>query len=751
MSSSAPGTAQMQKYTLAKFIIARLAKNMKVILVPTALLLTVLCTLNASASGGTSSVRTQDTVIVVDSGAHGPRIVSVGHSEKVHWNNQVADGLIEYAQLKSRRVRLAWRLNSGASHADSRRASFVYECSAPRLRLTWEWTARAAAGPIEHDVRIENRSGEELWLLLSPGVQLSFALPKNDSFQHMFVEKGAETPSAVGTHMVDVTDGYEWSGDSSTYAINRPGMPREIVPWFLVQQKGSPKLGVYVGIEFSGRTRLSLAMNQRMLHIGAGLNLQSGSIRTRLKPNETFIAPTIFIGATTTEVDVTSNVLRRWIRQVLTNPQTWADQRYPWLVNNSWGSGMAVDETLARRMIQDSAELGLEMFHIDAGWFRSVGDWRPNPEKFPHGLASLADEAHARGLKFGLWADWAQAGLGTGSGALNVNNPEVRGWLPIDPPGTWKPEPFKGETIDLSVPMAKAWAERETNRIVADYRLDMLEHDGYLVLQGCTKTDHPHAPPDPLATRLEPEASWTFARSANSTDVSYHSTRAYYEIQSKLRENHPGLLLEVCNDGGRMVDFGSAAHADYFSITDTYDPLSNRRAFYDTSWLLPPAMLEAYVERWATPDLGTFRYMLRSGMMGWFSLMLDTTSWNSEQHAAAKEAIALYKEKLRPLIRDADLFHVSSRPDGVHWDAMQYFDRQRRRGVLFAFRGSTMMEMSHAFLLQGLRPDSSYHLTFHDHSSPDRSARGAELMTTGLIISLPQPNWSELVFLDEIE
>jgi alpha-galactosidase len=299
--------------------------------------------------------------------------------------------------------------------------------------------------------------------------------------------------------------------------------------------------------------------------------------------------------------------------------------------------------------------------------------------------------------------------------------------------------------------MAKSWAERETNRIVADYRLDMLEHDGYLILQGCTKTDHPHASPDPLATRLEPEASWTFVRSANSTDVSYHSTRAYYEIQSKLRENHPGLLLEVCNDGGRMVDFGSAAHADYFSITDTYDPLSNRRAFYDTSWLLPPAMLESYVERWTTPDLGTFRYMLRSGMMGWFSLMLDTTSWNSEQHAAAKEAIALYKEKLRPLIRDADLFHVSPRPDGVHWDAMQYFDRQTRRGVLFAFRGSTITEVSHAFVLQGLRPDAKYQLLFHDHSSPDRSVRGAELMTTGLVISLPQPNWSELVFLDEIE
>ena len=132
MSSSAPGTAQMQKYTLSKFIIARLAKNMKVILVPTALLLTLFCTLNASASGGTSSVRTQDTVIVVESGANGPRIVSVGQSENVQWSNQVADGLIEYAELKGRRVRLAWRLNSGASHADSRHARFVYDAR-PRV------------------------------------------------------------------------------------------------------------------------------------------------------------------------------------------------------------------------------------------------------------------------------------------------------------------------------------------------------------------------------------------------------------------------------------------------------------------------------------------------------------------------------------------------------------------------------------------------------------------------------------------
>ena len=100
-------------------------------------------------------------------------------------------------------------------------------------------------------------------------------------------------------------------------------------------------------------------------------------------------------------------------------------------------------------------------------------------------------------------------------------------------------------------------------------------------------------------------------------------------------------------------------------------------------------MLESYVERWRTANLDNFRYVLRGGMMGWFTLMLDTTAWNQEQHTAARVAIALYKAKLRPLIREANLYHVSDRPDGVHWDGIEYFDQARSKGVLFAFHGSS--------------------------------------------------------------
>ncbi len=68
---------------------------------------------------------------------------------------------------------------------------------------------------------------------------------------------------------------------------------------------------------------------------------------------------------------------------------------------------------------------------------------------------------------------------------------------------------------------------------------------------------------------------------------------------------------------------------------DSYDPLSNRQAFYDASHILPPAMLEAYVKAWPTPHVENFRYMLRSGMMGWFTVMIDSNSWSPQQHAAA--------------------------------------------------------------------------------------------------------------------
>jgi hypothetical protein len=701
----------------------------------------------AAAPQTSAAVQSKDTVIRLEAAPNAPRLVELQGPGQPAWKNRSSEPLIDHVLIDARKVPVTWKLDSEASQVSSDRAAFVYESQSPHLRLTWQWRARAGFGPIEHQIRIQNLDTKEVWLPFQDSFRFDYQIPAAVALQHWFVEKGAGTPSPVGTHRDAVRDGYSWTGTSTTYAHPAKGQPREIIPWMLVERASNA--GWYAGIEFSGRTRLSLRRKSDALSGAAGLNPNPGPFRTRLAPGKTFETPVVFVGAFQGGADGAGNVLRRWVRQVLNNPRAWQNPNYPLLVNNSWGSGMTVDEALALRMIHESAELGLEMFHIDAGWFRGVGDWYPDPKKFPHGLAYIADAAHRAGLKFGLWVDWTQAGLDTEPGALNARDPKVRNWMVSDLPWNWKPEPFKGQTIDLGVPEAHAWAQREVERIVDDYHLDMLEHDGYLVAQGCTRDNHPHAPPDPTHMCVYKAGSSFWVDSANSTDVSYHAVRAYYDIYSKLRRKHPGILLEACNDGGRMVDFGTAAHVDYFSITDTYDPLSNRRAFYDTSHVLPAAMLESYVEKWPTPRIENFRYMLRSGMMGWLTIMLDTSSWSPEQHRVAKEEFALYKARLRPLIRDADLYHISMRPDGVHWDGIEYFDQRRGSGVVYAFHGSSPDEQRHVFALKGLDAGATYRLQFHDHSSPDRTVAGSELLKSGLRLQLPVPDSSELIFIDK--
>jgi len=701
-----------------------------------------------------ATISTSDVRVELRAGSHAPELISLSggtESERSEtaWRNNNEETLPASVEVSGSETPITWELKPESGSADARHVIFVYECAKPHLRLRWQWEARADFGPVEHQITIENLSEQEIWLPMVNSLSLDWKIAPGLGLSNFYVEKGAGTPSAQGTHLERVADGYQWIGRSTTYAHPGAGDVREIIPAEFVLSETDPHAGWYAGIEFSGRTRIALERNGEDLKSTLGLDPEPGPFRTRLSPSGSFETPAVLLGVFADGPDGAGNQLRPWVRAVLNNPLTLKDPQYPLLVNNSWGSGMQVDEALALRMIAQSKELGLEMFHIDAGWFRGVGDWYPDAKKFPHGLAFIADEAHRQGLRFGIWTDWTQAALDTEPGALNVRDPKVRDWMVTDLGPDWKPEPFKGQTIDIGVPAARDYAAKEVKRLVEDDHLDMLEHDGYLVAQGCTRDDHMHAPPNKSTMRVTHDWGSDFVLASNSTDVSYHAVRAYYGIYEQLRQQHPGLLFEICNDGGRMVDFGSAAHGDYFSITDTYDPLSNRRAFYDASYVLPPAMLESYVEKWPTPRMENLLYMLRSGMMGWTTIMLDTTMWSVEQHQVARNAFALYKLELRPLIREAHLYHISERPDGVRWDGMEYWDPARKKGVVFAFRGLIPDEQVHRFILSGLNPQARYRLHFEDGSTADAEAMGRELMGPGLTVRLERPLSSELVFVQE--
>jgi len=379
-------------------------------------------------------------------------------------------------------------------------------------------------------------------------------------------------------------------------------------------------------------------------------------------------------------------------------------------------------------MIDESAALGVELFHIDAGWFSAVGDWHPNAKKFPHGLGPVSDYAHSQGMLFGLWVGWTQGGTEwRDMETLAVTNPKQRRWFTRDYEAAWKPSDFTGAAVCLGDPPARAWCLDELRRIVAAYKLDLLEHDQIMIVDQCDRADHDHT--------------------ASRADIGYHAARGYYSVYDQLRREHPSLLFEDCVNGGRTVDFGIVRRAHYISITDTYDPMSNRRAFYDSSYPLPPSMCECYIENNPGPSLATFKTMLRSGMMGWCTLMCDTAAWSPVQHEAAKRELDVFKRWIRPLINQADLYHLSTRPDEARWDGMEYADPKTGKGLVFAFRGTKTTETSYTFKLKGLDRPTAYDIWSEDGSVSRGQATGARLMEDGLRVELAAPGASELIYL----
>ena len=72
-------------------------------------------------------------------------------------------------------------------------------------------------------------------LPLIPSIRFDWAIDPATPLERFWVEKGADTPSADGTHRDALGDGDRWEGTSSTYARPAKNRPREMIPYVLIE------------------------------------------------------------------------------------------------------------------------------------------------------------------------------------------------------------------------------------------------------------------------------------------------------------------------------------------------------------------------------------------------------------------------------------------------------------------------------------------------------------------------------------
>jgi len=702
-----------------------------------AILLVVSTAANASAdsAGNRWNLATADTEISISVANNQPVVSRLECPAARH--NWAGEGmrvpLLSRVWIDLREIQTAWSFQTGAMDQASGQLALTFTNADPKLVLRSIWRARPVRGPVEHWIEIENGSGRRVTVSHQDSLSLTTLKPGGEATLWWISRGGSDARSTPGIFREPLVAGLNRVVTSNPVEANSP------VPWLAVQV--GDRRGLYVGWEFSGvgGVRAKTGASAEPIELCVG-NLPE--FKTDVEPGETFLVPPAFVGCYAGDIDEGSYSLHRFILQRL-RPRVPEGCPDPILVFNGY---MASGQRAATEASSVSAArwckmAGFESFTTDAVWFRhyAPGDWRWDPERFPTEGRSIQQYLHGRGVRWGLWCAWNNGGLSPQPGALSVRGPAGHPeWFQADYAETWGPGSFSGAMACLACAEFKDWAVKATQGVVTQNRLDYFKHDGSPIVVQCNKKTHRH--------------HW-------GVDVSYWSTLGYYEVQQALRKNLPNLVLENCSGGGGIKDFGVIGQSHYTVATDTLLELPNRQSIYDSTFALPPLVLQAYTLDYHPGWAGNYytgtkgdepgAFLWRSAMMSaWQCCPANVENWTPEQVQSLQEAVAVYREWIRPILQDVKVHHILPRPDGKHWDGMFHWSPSLSKGTLYIFRTDSA-EDTRTIKLKGLSPQGKYWLWCEEGSVSSGVRSGEELVESGLTVTLPAVYTSDLVFLQD--
>ncbi len=466
--------------------------------------------------------------------------------------------------------------------------------------------------------------------------------------------------------------------------------------------------GIVCGIEFNGKSRVRAWATPGQAHVVS----QIDDLAHLLAPGAVFEIPAHFIGRFEGDWDEAGYVTQRFAETHVYPPAP--DERYPWAQYNSWGYGQAIDEAQQLAAIDRCAELGIELAVMDLGWARMIGDWRPDPAKFPRGLRPLAERARSHGMRFGVHIALAQCNP---EAPIARQHPE---WLIHTGDDYYGAGP-----ICLGHAPCRTWLIEQLVRLVDEEGIDYIIQDGEDMVKRCERTDHTHAPGDS-----------NYANSQYGLDL----------VIDSVRRARPHLVVENCEDGGCMLTYKMARLYHTTITVDNIATYATRQGIYGASYPFSPRYSVRYMQDDPT------RYTLRSAIFGGpLILMQRITEWDTMQVAETRQAIAQYKE-LRRLVRNAKVIHLKPplhNVDGIGWgwDAIQAVAPDRSRSVVMIYR-AIGDSVERTFRPRGLLADATYTVRFVDAGTTVQYS-GAQLESEGFSVALDESG-SEIVWIEQV-
>ncbi|MBG6054918.1 alpha-galactosidase [Salinibacterium sp. CAN_S4] len=518
---------------------------------------------------------------------------------------------------------------------------------------------------ITNDSTVENYVLNSLKMALPVPAQATEIL--DFAGKHLKERVPQRQPFSFGTHLREARRGKPGSDGAYVLVAGTEGFAHTRGQAWAVHVGWSGNQTLFAERSMTGRR-----------YIGGGELLLPGEVT--LPPGNSYSAPWLYAahGVGLNEITAQFHAHARSIQR-FSHPRP--------VILNTW-EAVYFDHDISklRALLDAGAEVGVERFVLDDGWFGArvndragLGDWQVSAQTWPNGLAPLVAEVRARGMQFGLWFEPEM---------INEDSETARShpeW--ILGAGERLPLPARNQqVINLANPDAYHYVLESISSLVAELQIDYI------------KWDH---------NRDLLEAG---DRADNQARV-HLQTRATYAMMDELRHRHPSLEIESCASGGGRVDLGMLEHTDRVWGSDCIDPLERQRIQRGTALLLPPEIVGSHVgapTAHTTHRTHSLAFRAATALFGSFGIEWDLLAASALDRAELSEWVDLYKQT-RALVHSGR-YLVCDTDDETYWCYGVVAQDQSEAIFAFVSIDSSAAAMPQRIQLVGLDDAAQYRL-----------------------------------------
>lgn len=455
--------------------------------------------------------------------------------------------------------------------------------------------------------------------------------------------------------------------------------------------------GVHLGWSGNHRLRAEAKTDGRRYLQAEALYLP-GEIE--LTEGETLWTPSLFASYSASGLNGMSQQFHRYLRE---NIIRFPDNKPRPVHLNTWeGIYFDHDPQYIMRMASEAAELGVERFIIDDGWFKgrnddwaALGDWYLDDKKYPDGLTPIINHVKSLGMEFGIWVEPEMINPDSD---LYRAHPDWVLALPDYPMITGRHQ----LVLNLNIPEAFNYLLERMSWLLGEHAVDYVKWDMNREL-------------------VQPGHKGKAAADAQ--------TRQFYRLLDTLVARFPHIEFESCASGGGRIDFEVLKRSHRFWASDNNDALERNTIQRGMSYFFPPEVIGAHIGNrhcHATYRQHSIAFRGLTALFGHMGLELDPVSADEQEKAGYRQYAALYKQ-WREVIHQGELWRIDMPDPTTLAQGVISVDKSR---AIFLISQLAMPDYTLMMPLRvaGLDPHARYQVILLDHPNIQITGEGGHTM-----------------------